>query len=260
MKTGPAAQMLSAPAKAYLLEHGPNLHNFTLTRDLCKSTDRQDVFATCRDMASLGLFKLPYPAIWLSFRPDDLWDNNTFNTTYDDGLRISATMHVIVVDEFSIGPGGAPETSILQPIYVDRDDGVQFALDHRDPDEAVRMGSMEACRLCLQAASILVATLACRNVVQSTATNKRAARGLGNGVFRAPLPKTIYLSVTSVSPPSFATGTGVSPRPHMRRGHKHTFLCGEGRTETIERWVAPIFVNSRFSTTPTPAAQHYEVA
>lgn len=40
--------------------------------------------------------------------------------------------------------------------------------------------------------------------------------------------------------PSVSTGNSVShasPRPHMRRGHWHTYRCGPGRTQVRVRWV-----------------------
>lgn len=39
-------------------------------------------------------------------------------------------------------------------------------------------------------------------------------------------------------------GTHASPRPHMRRGHWHTYRCGPGRKETRIRWLNPMMVGN----------------
>lgn len=44
---------------------------------------------------------------------------------------------------------------------------------------------------------------------------------------------------------SIETGTGRSVRPHIRRAHWHSFLCGVGRAQKKIRWINPIFVHSR---------------
>ena len=44
--------------------------------------------------------------------------------------------------------------------------------------------------------------------------------------------------------PTRTTETGrQSPRPHIRRAHWHTYLVGEGRAESILKWLPPIPIN-----------------
>ena len=39
-------------------------------------------------------------------------------------------------------------------------------------------------------------------------------------------------------------GSHSSPRPHVRRGHWHTYRVGKGRTKTIVRWLAPMYIGN----------------
>lgn len=40
-------------------------------------------------------------------------------------------------------------------------------------------------------------------------------------------------------------GSDRTVRPHIRRAHWHTFLCGIGRAQRKIRWIKPVFVHSR---------------
>ena len=46
-----------------------------------------------------------------------------------------------------------------------------------------------------------------------------------------------------------------SPRPHIRKGHWHTYKVGEGRKKVIVKWIAPILVNSKDTKDIIPTIQ-----
>jgi hypothetical protein len=94
---------------------------------------------------------------------------------------------------------------------------------------------------CLEALTTLVLSLATRNVVKRTVKNKRINRTnkKSKPQFQGPLG-AIYLSSTVIeapdaedmeADPDHPAREGVSPRPHMRRGHLHTVVHGVGRRE-----------------------------
>jgi len=65
---------------------------------------------------------------------------------------------------------------------------------------------------------------------------------------RAPLPITLlgkdFLVRNSSRQSQDAAKTGLTVRPHWRKGHWHTTVCGTGRTERRLKWFQPVYVNS----------------
>jgi len=105
----------------------------------------------------------------------------------------------------------------------------------------------------VNAIGCVIAALATRNTLKITSTNTRI------GTSKRIKPKylgpqgAIYRSITTLdvppsqlleSDPDHPAREGVSPRPHLRRGHIHTFAIGAGRTGRKQQWLAPVFVKA----------------
>lgn len=84
-------------------------------------------------------------------------------------------------------------------------------------------------------------------------TVKPAATGTGFGqkrehVGRSPLPTTLLGQNFLVRRPNTASqvdgAATTTKRPHWRKGHWHTTVCGTGRTERRLKWFQPVYVNS----------------
>jgi hypothetical protein len=69
---------------------------------------------------------------------------------------------------------------------------------------------------------------------------------------RAPLPITLlgkdFLVRNSSRQSPDATKTGLTVRPHWRKGHWHTTVCGTGRKERRLKWFQPVYVNASLDT------------
>ena len=109
---------------------------------------------------------------------------------------------------------------------------------------------------CLEALTTLVLSLATRNVLKRTVKNTRVNRA--NKKIKTTRSQglhfgAIYLSSTVIeapdaedmeADPDHPAREGVSPRPHMRRGHQHTVVHGVGRRERRVQWFPSVFVNA----------------
>lgn len=68
---------------------------------------------------------------------------------------------------------------------------------------------------------------------------------------RSPLPATVLgqgFVVREVRASSSDKNTKIRVRPHWRKGHWHTTLCGAGRTERRLKWFQPVYVNASLDT------------
>jgi hypothetical protein len=109
-----------------------------------------------------------------------------------------------------------------------------------------------------EALTILLASLAVRNVVKDVRYNGRIGKGEGstpiyedNGV--------IYISrtVVRVPPASEMEDDPDHPprgqsKPHLRRGHEHTVVFGKGRTGRRRQWFRWTYVNYDPAFVPKP--------
>lgn len=88
-----------------------------------------------------------------------------------------------------------------------------------------------------------------RPAVTGTGFGKRQDRAV-----RSPLPTTILGQNFLVRRPQAVSHSGSSPtttttkRPHWRKGHWHTTVCGAGRKERRVKWFQPVYVNSSLDT------------
>lgn len=256
--------MRPAHVSEYVLRNGRNLHNFTLSSRVVSAANYGVAHGTCVDLEKMGLLHLPYPAIWLTYRPDDfLDDNGWYDQDVPDKKTLKQSITCLVYDALSSGTVGAAE--VLQAclgdhIYVHLDDGrerVVYLSHGVVSDQASHVSRELAETLCYEysktavnAAACLLTALATRNVVKHTKVNKRAERGIGNGKFQGP-EGTILLSTTVLDVPDnlesdaeHPANAGVSPKAHLRRGHVHTYLHGQGKALRKVQWTAPTFVNA----------------
>ncbi len=105
---------------------------------------------------------------------------------------------------------------------------------------------------CIDALTTLLISLATRNEIKTTETNTRFRNKhkQSKPQFLGPLG-AIYISTTRVERPAIEDmeqqerlpGTHASPRPHRRRGHKHTVRYGVGRRENRVQWFPAVWVN-----------------
>jgi len=88
-------------------------------------------------------------------------------------------------------------------------------------------------------------------------TVKPAATGTGFGqkrehVGRSPLPTTLLGQNFLIRRPSTTSQSSgaatTTKRPHWRKGHWHTTLCGTGRKERRLKWFQPVYVNATLDT------------
>lgn len=247
-------------------------HHFTLTDEIIAASHPEEVHATVRDMEEFGLCHLPYPECIVSFRAAAILNHKGAWFKQDepdvlDAVIVSALLYDQITwshpESWKPGdvPRPLPQFRGHPEILMTHDTGQQVVMDviTGASSRGLVPNTVEFCKasqdLLAHAAVILVASLASSNVDKQTCVNKRAARGIGNGKFKG-ADGIIYLSTTTLRPPSFPTGTGISPRPHMRRGHKHTFLTGVGRTERIVKFVGPVFVNGADAIGPAPTHEY----
>ena len=108
-----------------------------------------------------------------------------------------------------------------------------------------------------EALTILLASLACKNVVKDVRYNGQ----IGRGAHAVPVYENglTFISMTCVRPPTLMGGhTGIVIKPHMRRGHEHTVVHGKGRTLRRVQWFAPCYVGYDPAFAP-PAPHEYRV-
>ena len=121
-----------------------------------------------------------------------------------------------------------------------------------DPNEPYRNTSTELERI---AKNVILIYNYQKNLI-STVEPKTTGTGFGKRQerqTRSPLPTTIlgqnFLVSRAQTPSKSGSHTDLtSRRPHWRKGHWHTVLCGVGRTERRLKWFQPVYVNSSLDT------------
>lgn len=246
-------------------------HHFDLSPEVVAASTYRDCMATLHDMDQFGLCHLPYPECVLSFRAANFINNNNW-TPQGVGPKPpdDLTISLLLQDYFNWSPSGRNPSEIVPTfkadpvIVIQHDSGTTIlvdavkgttssnALNKEFGDPTMKSDYFEVLMDVMSHATMcLITAVAASNVQKVTAVNRRAARGIGNGKFRGP-NNMVYISTTRVMAPCLGGGVGTSPRPHLRRGHIHTFLVGVGRSDTRQRFVAPIFVNGKGLPPPPP--------
>jgi|GEM_PF-4600516 len=242
------------------------LPSFYLTKDLVEAIDRAEAIATVDLLQKMNLAQFPYPAQTLSFDVDDYFrsrgwcigpataDERAAEARYESGPLAAITCLVtILIKEQEVDPNVLIEMSDGAWIVVDLltntvsgPKGVARAapLEHFEIVTAM-MGSMMA---------LFLAALATKNTVQHTTHNPRAARGHGKGLFKT-RHGAIYISRTVVDAPKVYNETGRRMPVHLRRGHIHRWLKGDGSHSV--KFLPSIWVNAKMG--GTPRVPEYEV-
>ena len=232
------------------------VHHFELSANVCGTMSPDDRKHMLADMSGAGLLQLPYDEIAVRFYLPDICQTD---------MRAHVTFAVS-------GALSVPERFggyLVQPQTITDTAAITF-LDGRPPmTERLReltetggqggatdllMARTELLPTCLEALTTLVLSLATRNVVKRTVQNTRINRTDKKSKlqFQGPLG-AIYLSSTVIEAPAaedmeadpdHPARDGVSPRPHMRRGHLHTVVHGVGRRERRVQWFPAVFVNA----------------
>ena len=233
-----------------------HVHQFELSANVCNTMSREDRKQMLADMSAAGLLHLPYDEIAVRFYlpdicPTDIQAHVTFAISgalsVPERFGGNLAQAEYMTDTVAITVlGGRP--SIIQ--------SVRELTGKGGKDDSIELWQVqgELVTTCLEALTTLVLSLATRNVVKRTVQNTRIKRTNKKSKprFQGPLG-AIYLSSTVIEAPDAAdmeadpdhpAREGVSPRPHMRRGHLHTVVHGVGRRERRVQWFPAVFVNA----------------
>jgi len=236
-------------------------HHFHLSPALVAASSWHTARGIMEDMNKFNLCRLPYPECVVSMRIANMlndigWFVQDAGDVADEVTMFVCLRDLVTWESDSITGLNTPGIGAYPILVMQHDNGMVVTVDLDNPDPSLDREFVDSARnACAQMGMLLISSLSAANVVQHTSVNNRVSRGIGNGKFRGALPDTIYISTTSLHPPSLSTGMGVSPRPHIRRGHIHTFLTGIGRSERVKKFVQPMFVNG----VPPDRARNYEV-
>jgi hypothetical protein len=267
----------------------PDVPLFELTPELIDAASIEERDHIVRDLEKQDLLRLPFDKIAIRFPmekiadvfgivPDDVPDTKTVLTMYVEGaLHIKpcyATYKVTSDDEYrrgvtkeemdaKIASGEAKIIPVVSPTMgsstfysATRSRSKKYDLNELEKD---RVGiTQEFHSLACEALTILLASLAARNVVKDVRYNGRVGKGANSKPVYDEDGVT-YISRTVVRPPPVSemeNDPDHPPRghsvPHLRRGHQHTVVYGKGRTGRRLQWFAPTYVNFDPAFIPKP--------
>jgi hypothetical protein len=262
-----------------------------LTPELIDAASIEERDHIVRDLEKQDLLRLPFDKIAIRFPrekiadvfglvplPDGVPDTKTVLTmcvegalhikpcyvsykgTSEDEYRRGVTKEEL---DAQVASGEAKIISVVSPtmgsstVYsASRSGSEELDLNELEKDQVGTMHEFQS--LACEALTILLASLAARNVVKDVRYNGRAGKGANskpvyddNGV--------TYISRTVVRPPPVSdmeNDPDHPPRghsvPHLRRGHQHTVVYGKGRTGRRLQWFAPTYVNFDPAFIPKP--------
>ena len=229
---------------------------FELSPSVCRTLSSDDRAKMIADMIECDCLHLPFPdgiavRFWL---PDIRPGAPEFFVTFAAYAKLA--LHPL--DPSVVTPGSMAEfieTKNRHSVHMH-----QLAHDGRadrklldiQPVEIRNKGDGDLTLDCLDALTTLLISLATRNEVKTTERNTRIKNKhkQSKPQFIGPLG-AIYISTTRVEAPAIedmeqqerAPGTHASPRPHRRRGHKHTVRYGVGWRESRVQWFPAVWVN-----------------
>jgi hypothetical protein len=235
---------------------------FELSPSICRTLSSDDRAKMIADMIECDCLHLPFPdgiavRFWL---PDIRPGAPEFFVTFAAYGKLA--LHPL--DPSVVTPGSMAEfieTKNRHSVHMH-----QLAHDGRadrklldiQPEKISNKGDGDLTLDCLDALTTLLISLATRNEVKTTEHNTRIKNKhkQSKPQFIGPLG-AIYISTTRVEAPAIEDmeqerepGSHASPRPHRRRGHKHTVRYGVGRRESRVQWFPAVWVNGDPDYTP----------
>lgn len=228
---------------------------FQISADTWAALDPDEVRATCLAMKELGIYQLPYPRVDLRLPLDiaaytALDDHNGQKLDYVH--RLVAIGDLIPDDKhpgrlkFNFGPDSwldvlnlSLEDNIFSTRITIGPHNTKFRRLHARPKYDEHTDAER-----LSYANALIVLLATRNAVKTVKHCKSVGLGIGK--------KDRYEYTTTITLPKVledhdegeAKPTGVSRRPHLRRGHQRQQKFGPGYSFARMIWIAPVFVNA----------------
>jgi hypothetical protein len=277
---GPLAPWQPDPIKLPARTPHPSIPLFDLTEEVCEAASVAEREAIVEDLAARGTLHLPFDKIAVRFPMDQIssalnWraldeqcgrsDLSGIHCTFvvSGALKLGnffTTKKELADEEREVNENDADiKTEIAAGItrkmrVVLPTDGmgsnwlfegqhgprVIDLNDHKDVPGVVA----DHVGMASEALTILLASLACKNVVKDVRYNGQ----IGRGAHAVPVYENggvTFISMTRVQPPlvSELTGEpGKAKKPHMRRGHEHTVVYGKGRTGRRLQWFDPCYV------------------
>ena len=230
---------------------------FELSPSVCRTLSSDDRAKMIADMIECDCLQLPFPdgiavRFWL---PDIRSGAPEFFVTFacDGKLTLHPLDPSLVVPDgvraFIEIKGRSGSATMRELNYAHSDN--RGALLKTPPAEIRNEGNGDLTLDCLDALTTLLISLATRNEVKTTERNTRIKNKhkQSKPQFIGPLG-AIYISTTRVEAPAVEDmeqerepGSHASPRPHRRRGHKHTVRYGVGRRESCVQWFPAVWVN-----------------
>lgn len=224
---------------------------FLLSREVVDCSDFNEVEATYKDMEELGIAKLPYSLTDVEI---------TAGLTKEEAERIRNEAHEPgkSIAHFTKPQGNEFDCQIrfcfMNDAYYLTEAKVSLPRLKFDFVPINSRSTIEASCCTMNTADrvrkLLIVLLATKNIVKTRTKDKLLALGIGKHKrenFRA-----IYTTTLSLPPEFVAThqsrekpaAPGVSPRPHLRRGHKRDQRHGPKNQFIKVIWIEPCFVNA----------------
>jgi hypothetical protein len=273
----------------------PSLPLFEITPEAIDAATIEERDAIIADLETWGMLHLPYPAIAMRFpmekvscvlgfehipECDSVWLTMMLVENDKHPLTIAPVYTCSKMSDTSRGRFTkeqmderiAQGTSNLRLCVIPSGISPNFLSEHGRASKWMRFDdrgrdyARDFTSLCFEAVTILLASLAARNVVKDTRTNSHAG-GNAPHLYVDEKSGVTYLSRTIVRPPP-ASEMDSDPdhpprgeyKPHLRRGHTHTVVCdttkpqpqrpdirvtvvGTGRAGRRVQWFAPTYVN-----------------
>lgn len=197
--------------------HRPIKQCFRLDETLLTAMDREQIKETVNDLRMLGLYKPPY---------------NEFRVELAHSAKDTNINYLISMDFYSRSEPEEEYTAVCR-LFKDG----KFISPYDYPEELM----VHLDKLTLILYDVLICLLATKNVVKTVHRNRLAKFGVGK-------QKTEYTTTLHIGKmqTEYEKGepTGLTLRPHWRRGHARMQHYGPHNQMIKQIWIEPVFVNS----------------
>lgn len=272
----------------------PDIPLFELTPELCGAATVEERDHIVADLEKYGLLKLPFEQIAIRFpmkeisavlnwKPLEFPKSKVFLTMAMSGALTIDTIYTTREEipaaerehgrtkeemEAAVVSGSSFARRVVTPdlmnavCYASRRGSngkpMSRAFDLNEMEKEMPNFVRDYTAMAREALTILLASLAARNVVKDVRYNGRIGKGANSKPVYEDNSVT-YISRTVVRPPpasEMENDPDHPPRglsvPHLRRGHQHTVVHGKGRTGRRLQWFAPTYVNFDPAFIPKP--------